>query len=61
MSAMKVRTPYEFGVPSIASREQLEQELRRGMESESVLMTPEEWQKLDDEVEQDAALRRRAS
>jgi hypothetical protein len=58
---MKVRTPYEFGVPTITSREQLEQELRRGMESESVLMTPEEWQKLHGEVEQDAALRRRAS
>ena len=57
---MKVRTPYEFGVPAITSREQLEQELRRGMESESVLMTPEEWQKLHDEVEQDAVLRRRA-
>ncbi|MDQ2924697.1 MAG: hypothetical protein M3R43_03965 [Acidobacteriota bacterium] len=58
---MKVRTPYEFGVPTITSREQLEAELRLGMESESVLMTPEEWKKLRDEVEQDSALRRRAS
>jgi hypothetical protein len=57
---MKVRTPYEFGVPTITSREQLESELRRGMESESVVMTPEEWQKLGDEIERDA-LRRRAS
>jgi hypothetical protein len=58
---MKIDTPYQFGVPSITSREQLEQELRRGMESESVLMTPEEWKKLHDQVERDSALRRRAS
>jgi hypothetical protein len=58
---MKVRTPCEFGVPTITSREQLEAELRRGMESESVLMNPEEWQKLRDEVERDSVLRRRAS
>lgn len=57
---MKARTSYEFGVPTVTSRKQLEEELRRGMESESVLMTPEEWQRLRNELEQDAALRRRA-
>jgi hypothetical protein len=52
---------HEFGVPVITSREQLEDELRRGMESESVEMTSDEWQKLRDQIEQDSALRRRAS